>query len=128
MNYSKKPMGPFSVPPKTAKQSIREKLECVELSTDYAPGRHTAGGSGVFMVRYSARCPCGELIRPGDRARFINEDMLVHEGCDGTEVPLLETAEQIMGMGAKEIAQVRANLCKTCFLVKLPSGICGTCG
>lgn len=117
---------PF-LPPKGRRQSVRESLENIELSVEYAPGRDQNAASRVFIAQYSGKCPCGEMIRPGDRAHFTGQDVLAHEGCDGTETPSLGTTEKIMGMGPKEVAKARSNLCPECYCIRLRSGLCGTC-
>lgn len=98
----------------------------VEVS--YAPGEDLTGRpSKPFPAKYSGTCPCGEKYRAGDRIHYVATDVLAHEGCDGTETPAPEPTTEVMKMGPADIAAARANLCPTCFCVKLPSGICGTC-
>lgn len=86
------------------------------------------GPSGTFVAKYGGRCgACGESYGPGDRLRYASSDVVVHEGCEDADVVAGRETEEIQGMGPRQIAKIRANLCGSCFLELLPSGGCGTC-
>lgn len=86
------------------------------------------GGSRVFPARFAGTCPCGDKYESGDRIHFTPGGRLAHEGCDGTETPAVNAAEEAMGMGAKEVAAARSRMCPECFQIRTPAGRCGCDG
>lgn len=99
------------------------------IAVSYAPGEEdgTPRLSRAFPAVYKGTCPCGEGFAAGDRVHYVAKDVLAHEGCDGSETPAPEPTTEVMKMGPREVAQARARICPRCFIVRLPSGLCGTC-
>lgn len=60
-----------------------------------------------FEARYEQTCPAGDDIDPGDTVRYDSDDMLWHTAC------LTSEAE-----AEKKRAEVPADICPICFLVK----------
>jgi hypothetical protein len=115
-------------PPRPVR-SGEKKFNWAVAINDAVGEEATSYPSRPFHARFSGRCAgCGEPYVAGERVAYVAARSLAHEGCEEVQVPVTEAStEEVMGMGPKQIAAVRKNICPTHFVEKSRAGICGEC-